>query len=114
VPTAAPVITSITATRNSTGFTVVIVGYASSRSVTGATFQFSASAGATLQTSTLTIDVTSLFAGWFQNAASAPTGSQFMFTQPFNVAGSTSSILSVTATLTNGLGTSAPASANLQ
>jgi len=114
VNAAAPVITSISATRNSTGFTVVIVGYASSRSVTGVAFQFSASAGATLQTSTLTIDVTSLFAAWFQNAASAPTGSQFMFTQPFNVAGSTSSILSVTATLTNGLGTSAPASANLQ
>ena len=110
----APVITSISATRNSTGFTVVIVGYASSRGVTGATFQFSASAGATLQTSQLTIDVTSLFTQWFQNAASAPTGSQFMFTQPFNVSGSTSSILSVTATLTSGLGTSAPATANLQ
>ena len=110
----APVISSITATRNSTGFTVVIVGYASSRELTQASFQFTATSGTNLQTGSLTVPIDALFATWYASSASAPFGSQFTLTVPFTVQGSPQSILSVTATLTSKVGTSAPASANLQ
>ncbi len=111
---AAPVITSMTATRSSTGFTVTIVGYATSRDVTTANFQFSATSGSNLGTTQLAAPVSSIFAPWYSSAASAPYGSQFTFTQPFTVTGNNSAILSVSATLTNSVGTSSAASANLQ
>jgi hypothetical protein len=111
---AAPVITAMTATRTSTGFTVTITGYATSRDVATATFQFSATSGSNLQTSQLAVPVSSIFAPWYSSAPSAPFGSQFTFTQPFTVTGSNSAILSVSATLTNSVGTSSAASANLQ
>jgi len=110
----APVISSITATRNATGFTVVMVGYASSRDLTQASFQFTAATGANLQTSSLTVPIDALFAPWYSSAASAPFGSQFTLTLPFTVQGSAQSIVSVTVTLTSKVGTSAAASANLQ
>jgi hypothetical protein len=111
---APPVITSMTATRTSTGFTVTIVGYATSRDVTTANFTFSATAGANIGTSQLSVSVSSIFAPWYSSAPSAPYGSQFTFTQPFTVTGSNSVILSVSATLTNSVGVSSAASANLQ
>jgi hypothetical protein len=111
---AAPVITSMTATRTSTGFTVTIVGYATSRDVTTANFQFSATSGGNLGTTQLSIPVSSIFAPWYSSAPSAPYGSQFTFTQPFTVTGSNTAILSVGATLTNSVGISPAASANLQ
>jgi len=111
---AAPVITSMTATRTSTGFTVTMVGYATSRDVTTANFTFSATSGANLQTSQLAVAVSSIFAPWYSSAPSAPYGSQFTFTQPFTVTGSNTAILSVSATLTNSVGMSQAASANLQ
>jgi hypothetical protein len=58
--------------------------------------------------------VTSLFTPWYSSASSAPYGSQFTLTQPFNVSGSSSSVLSVSVTLTNALGTSPAVSAILQ
>jgi hypothetical protein len=111
---AAPVITSMTATRTSTGFTVTMVGYATSRDVTTANFQFSATSGSNLGTSQLAIAVSSIFAPWYSSATSAPYGSQFTFAQPFTVTGSNTAILSVSATLSNSVGTSPAASANLQ
>ncbi|MGA3016229.1 MAG: putative Ig domain-containing protein [Bryobacteraceae bacterium] len=111
---APPVITSMTATRTSTGFTVTIVGYATSRDVTTANFTFSATAGANIGTSQLSVSVSSIFAPWYSSAPSAPYGSQFTFTQPFTVTGSNTAILSVSATLVNSVGTSPAASANLQ
>ena len=110
----APVISSITATRNSTGFTVVIVGYASSRDLTQAAFQFTATTGTNLQTSSLTVPIDTIFNPWYASAASAPYGSQFTFTQPFTVQGNPQSVVSVTVTMTSKVGTSAPATANLQ
>jgi hypothetical protein len=104
----------MTAARTSTGFTVTIVGYATSRDVTTANFQFSATSGSNLGTSQLAVTVSPIFAPWYSSAPSAPFGSQFTFTQPFTVTGSNTAILSVSATLTNSVGTSSTASANLQ
>jgi hypothetical protein len=70
-------------------------------------------AGAKLQTTSVSVDVSSLFAAWYQNPASLATGSQFSLTVPFTVSGNVSTIASVTVTLTNSLGASAPVSANV-
>jgi hypothetical protein len=110
----APVITGVTATRTSSGFTVTVTGYASNRDVDTATYLFSPSGGATLTTSQVSTPITSLFTQWYGTASSAPFGSQFTLTQPFNVNGSASSVLSVSVTLTNALGTSPAVSAILQ
>ncbi|MEI9975199.1 MAG: hypothetical protein WDO73_25965 [Ignavibacteriota bacterium] len=74
-----------------------------------------ADSGSALQTPQLTTTVTSLFSTYYGGSASAPFGSQFTLTQPFTVAdGGASSVLSVTVTLTNAIGTSPAVTANLQ
>jgi hypothetical protein len=110
----APVLQSVTATRTSTGFNVVITGFASSRELTQAVFTFTAASGTNLQTTTLTIALDSLFSQYYQSSASAPFGSQFTLTQPFTVSGGTTGIVSVSVTLTSRVGTSNAVSANLQ
>jgi len=109
-----PVITSMSATRTSSGFTVTITGYSPPQNLSAANFTFNPAPGASLQTPTLTLQVGPMFTTWFQSAASAPYGAQFTWDQPFTVQGSNSAVLSVTVTLTNSVGTSAAATANLQ
>jgi hypothetical protein len=114
IAVAAPVVSSVTAVRNSTGFTVTAIGFATPRQVTQANFQFAAASSANLQTSSLAIPVTSLFSAWYASAAAAPYGSQFSFVQPFTVTGNMLAVTSVTVTLTNAQGTSTAVTANLQ
>jgi hypothetical protein len=110
----APAITSVTAPRNSTGFTVTIVGFDTTRAVTQAVFTFTAAAGSTLQTTSVTVPATSLFNTWYLSSASAAFGSQFSFTIPFTVTGNVQSIVSVTVTLMNPTGSSPAVTTNLQ
>jgi hypothetical protein len=114
VTAGAPVITSVTAARTSTGFTVSVTGFASNRDVDSGTFQFSASEGSSLQTTQLTTTDTPLFTTYYGSSTSTPFGSEFTLAQPFTVSGSTAAVLSVTVTLTNALGTSSAATAILQ
>lgn len=109
-----PVLTSVTATRTGSGFTVTVVGFAPTRDLTQATFQFTGAPGSNLQTSSLSIAVDTLFTQWYSNPASAQFGSQFKFTQTFTVTGDTQSISSVSVTLASKAGTSAAVSATLQ
>jgi hypothetical protein len=115
IAAAAPVIVSgtLTAVRNSAGFTVTLTGYATDRELTQAVFQFTAAAGSNLQTTSLTVPIDALFAPYFSGAASTPFGSQFTYTQPFTVTGSTQAVASVTVTLVNKIGQSTPATATL-
>jgi hypothetical protein len=110
---APPVITSVTVASTSTGFTVTIVGYSTSRDVSSASFTFSAASGSTLGTSQLPVSVSSIFAPWYSSATSASFGSQFTYTQPFTVTGNSTAIASLTVTLTNSVGTSSPATAKV-
>ena len=48
-----------------------------------------------------------MFAQYFNSAGAAATGSQFTYTQPFTVTGSTQAVVSVTVTLVNKIGQSA-------
>jgi hypothetical protein len=109
----APVITTITAVRNATGFTVTVAGYVTDREMTQAIFAFTAPPGSNLQTTTLTVPADTQFAQYFAGTSAAPFGGQFLFTQPFTVTGSTQAIVSVTVTLVNKIGQSTTATAAL-
>jgi hypothetical protein len=113
IAAAVPVIDSVTVATTATGIQVTIVGSSTALNMTTAAFQFTPASGATLQTTNFSINVSSLFAAWYANPASLATGSQFSFTMPFTIGGNVSSIASVTVTLTNSVGASAPATANV-
>ncbi len=106
VPPAAPVITSVKIATTSTGFNVLVAGYSNTREISASTFTFTTSSGATLATSQFSVGVSAAFVTWFNSAASANFGGQFLFTMPFTISqGSASSLASVQVTLTNGAGT---------
>jgi hypothetical protein len=109
----APRITSLTiGSRTSSSFQLVMVGYSNIRNLTQGVFRFAGRAGTNLQTSSLTVDLSSAFATWYQSAASAPFGTQFRLVVPFNVQGDINAIGSVSVTLTNAEGTSEQVTVN--
>jgi hypothetical protein len=109
VTRAAPVIHSAKLVRNTNGFTVQVVGFATSREVTQAVLHFKVAPGSTLQQTEMTLAVEPLFTSWFQDAASSRYGSQFTFTQPFTVQGDPNAVTPESLTLGNRLGsTTAP------
>jgi hypothetical protein len=111
IAASAPTVTSVTVTRGTNQFTVVVVGFDPTRAITQMNFTFTPAAGSTLQTSTVTIPAQTLFSQWYQSTASVPFGSQFSFTITFTVGGNVNSIQSVTVTETNPTGTSSGVSA---
>jgi hypothetical protein len=111
---AAPIISSLTCTRNATGFTVVVDGYTNTREATQATFDFTAASGASLGTAQVVVTTGSLFGGWFGSTGAATSGGLFRYTQPFTVQGSATTVASLTVKLGNSAGTSASASCQLQ
>lgn len=100
----APVIQSARLIRNANGFGIEIIGSSTAREVTQASFTFSASSGQTLQTGTVVVPVENLFSTWYQNPSSAEFGSQFVFTQLFNVQGDSNAVSPQNVTLTNRVG----------
>lgn len=105
----APIIETVTVTRSGSGFDVTVVGFSTPRQVTTAAFQFG---GSNLQTSQLTPAVQSLFDNWYQSAASTQFGTEFTYTQRFEVQGTAANVTSVTVTLGNAKGNSAPKTVN--
>ena len=114
VEPSAPAIRSVTAARTATGLTVTVVGFVTTREISQATFHFNGAPGANLLTTDVTVPVQQIFGAWYTDAQSTVYGSQFTFTQPFNVQGDTSAVASVTVTMVNSLGTSQPVTATLQ
>jgi hypothetical protein len=110
VPASAPVLTSVMATRTSSGFTVTVIGFVTDREITTANFTFT---GTNLGTTSLPVTADSIFATWFGGNSSAPFGGQFSYVQQFTVNGSNGAITSVSVTLTNKVGTSNSLSATL-
>jgi hypothetical protein len=105
IANAAPVITSVAVGTTSAGFNITALGYSNTREIVSATVTFTASAGASLATSTFSVPVSSAFQTWFAGSPSASFGGQFLLTIPFTVSqGSASSLASVQVTLTNGVG----------
>ncbi|HEX5430482.1 MAG TPA: hypothetical protein VFW83_00840, partial [Bryobacteraceae bacterium] len=111
IPPAPPVITSVTFS-NTNGLTVTVIGYSTTRDMTSGDFVFSAAPGSSLQNSDIPVQLGPAFTQWYAASASNPFGSQFKLTVPFNVTtGSASSVTSVSVSLTNSQGKSAPVSA---
>jgi hypothetical protein len=93
----------------STGFVVEVTGYSTPRDMQTASFTFNAASGTQINGSTFTVDVSSAMSQWFTGTQSQAYGSAFSLQIPFTLSGSASAIQSVTVTLTNSAGTSAPA-----
>jgi|HubBroStandDraft_1064217.scaffolds.fasta_scaffold01291_11 hypothetical protein len=111
---AVPVITAVSATTTSSGFQVTVTGYSNTREASQAVLQFTPASGQTLQTTSVTVSLTSAATSWFQSSASDQYGSQFILTLPFTVSnGSASAIGSVSVQLVNSQGSSTSASATL-
>lgn len=91
---------------NAGGFTVVMTGYSTPRDLTSARVTFVASAGTNLQTTELTIPLTTGAASWFDSSPGRDNGSAFKLTIPFTVQNGSNAVSSVTVTLTNSVGTS--------
>ena len=113
IASAAPTISSVAVSTTSGGLQITVIGTSTTRDMKTAAFHFTAAAGAALQTTDISVDVSAMFTAWYQSAASLATGSQFSLTMPFTISGNVSSIASVTVTLTNSAGASAPATANV-
>jgi hypothetical protein len=109
VPRTAPSISSVRATRTSTGFGLVITGFTTTREITQGVFRFSG--GTALQTTELTVPLAASVNSFFQGAGAAQFGGQFVLTVPFTIQGDTTAVTSVTVTLTNAAGTSQPVTA---
>jgi hypothetical protein len=109
---AVPIISAVSATTTTSGFQVTVTAFSNTREVSQAVLQFTPAAGQTLQTTSLTVSLTSAAATWFQDTGSDQYGGQFILTLPFSVTdGSASAVGSVSVQLVNSVGTSTPISA---
>ena len=103
--------------KTSNSITLLISGYATSRSVTSMDLTFTATSGENVGTQKVTVPLESAFIGYYQGTTSAQYGSLFTISVPLTFAGDIKSvtqlsdtITSIGVTLTNGLGTSASTS----
>lgn len=115
VPQLAPVIESVSMTNVSdTGFTLLIVGYTTTRALGTLSVTFNPASGYNLgSSSTFSQDLSGPASVWFQSASSQAYGGQFQVTQSFNLSGKITAtqapidaIASVSLTISNGVGTS--------
>jgi YVTN family beta-propeller protein len=103
-------ITNITAT----GFEVELVGTSTTRDLDSATFTFTPSAGSGIAgLSTFVVDLKSTLATWFASSSGLEYGGAFSLVVPFTLSGSATALSSVSVTLTNSIGTSAPVKGTL-
>jgi predicted outer membrane repeat protein len=104
---AAPVVSSVKFANNSTGLiTVAINGFSNTRDMTQATFVFTGSDAQSLGSAQVQIPVTSLFSPWYSSSTSDQYGSEFTYTQNFQLSKPDANITGVSVTLANSIGTS--------
>jgi hypothetical protein len=106
VPAGAPQVTNLDVRATPQGVDLILTGYSTSRRVTGLDFAFEVKSGTKTQTITLSKNVDSQFAIWYQNAASAAFGSAFSFTQAVTIQGGTIQTVKVTLKNAQGSGSS--------
>ena len=114
IPRAAPQLLNASITsETTTGFTVVLSGYSTTRTMRQLDVQFTPKQGGSFSTSRLTIDVSTASTAWYQGAASQGTGGSFLAAIPFVLANGSSTddlvhllqSLSITATNDSGVST---------
>lgn len=122
VAAAAPRIVSLTVSaRGASTMTLLLSGYATTRSITQIELSFTPVSGENVSTTRITLPVESSFLGWYQSPAATPFGSLFTATIPLtfagdvkNVTGPADTIQSVSATLSNAMGASPALSVTLR
>jgi hypothetical protein len=91
--------------KNSTGFEIHLGCISTSRDLTEVDLTFEAAPGASLQTTSITENLASVAARWYQTAASAQYGSGLMLVLPFTASqGSVDAVRSVSVVLKNAQG----------
>ncbi len=114
VAAAAPALIGIVLTGESTnGFSIVVTGYTTTRTLTNWALQFATKAGFVMAQPQFTINVQPVASVWFQSTASHAFGGQFTITVPFTFTGTlpsgasvVSALASVSVNVSNELGTS--------
>jgi hypothetical protein len=122
VPQSAPRLLGVAVTgKSSTGFSLLVTGMATGRSVTQMDFTFTPTSGENVSTTKITLPVESSFLAWYTSTASQPYGSLFTATVPFTMQGDVNKVTSVVdtvqsvaVTIANRLGTSTSQSVNLK
>jgi len=114
VPSEAPVLIGATVASSGTNSVVLnFTGYSTTRKLTTLNVQFTAAAGFSLAASQVTVDLSQAAAVWFESGASQGFGGQFTVSVPFTFSGTpptgttlVQTIASVSATVSNDVGTS--------
>lgn len=122
VPQSAPRLLGVSVTgKTAAGFSLLVTGLATGRSVTQMDFTFTPTAGENVTTSKITLPVESSFLAWYASTGALQYGSLFTATVPFTMQGDVSkvtsvvdTIQSVSVTITNRLGASSSLSVNLK
>jgi len=122
IPSEAPVLEQAQVT-NETGdsFALVLTGYSTTRSLSSLNVTFTPATGFNIQNTTIPIDISQASATWFASAASESLGGLFQITETFFLQGTVKanqslieSIAAVSATVSNGIGTSGSVQAPVQ
>jgi hypothetical protein len=107
IPRAVPAIQSVKMVKISTGFEIHVVCISTSRDLTEVDLTFTAAPGASLRTTSITENLTTVAAQWYQTAGSAQYGGGLMLVLPFTASqGSVDAVGSVSVALKNAQGSS--------
>lgn len=109
-PASVPGITSVTATGSGNALTVTVRGFSDTREISTAKFHFTPAPGKSIGTQDVAIPVGPIFATWYADPASDQYGSEFTYSQVFNLSSDASVVGQVTVTLVNSVGDSTPVS----
>lgn len=103
------------------GFSIVVTGFSTTRTLTSWTVDFATAPGFNMTQTKFTLDLQQVSNVWFQGAASQAFGGQFTITVPFTLTGTlpsgaplVSALSSVSVSVSNALGSSNNVQAKLQ
>ena len=121
VPAAAPTLIAVQlASSTSNGFSLNIIGYSTTRTLSSLTLTFAPASGFNVAATQFTVNLSQVSPLWFQSTAALTFGGQFEINLPFTLQGTVSAtqtllqtIASVSVTATNSVGTSNSVQTNL-
>jgi len=122
VPSAAPTLIAVQlASSTSNGFSLNIIGYSTTRTLSSLSLTFAPASGFNVAATQFTVNLSQVAPLWFQSTAALTFGGQFEINLPFTLQGTVAStqtllqtIASVSVTATNSVGASNSVQTNLQ
>jgi hypothetical protein len=106
ISAAAPVITHVTFTNSAGMITVAISGFSNTREMSQAEFVFTGTDAGHLRSSKVDVPATFPFSTWYSQSDSDQFGSEFTYTQHFQLSKPDAGVTGVSVTLANSVGTS--------